>query len=1134
MSDIEGSLADFLSPASFWDPDTIVPSAWHEHTPFAFWVTQALRPSRLVELGTHFGHSYLAFCQAIKRLDLPTTAFAVDTWVGDTHSGEYGPEVLARLRGLNEARYSSFSQLLQMDFAEAAELFEDHSIDLLHIDGRHFFEDVWTDFNTYFPKLSDRAVVLFHDTQVLERDFGVHRVWAKVSSEFPSFEFTHGHGLGVLAVGTDIAEPIRKLTSVANDSELTVLIRNAYAHLGAAIETAAQCRSFSEQIVSEQAAAAAALADRDEALNQAAAENLRLAERVAQLETDREAAERSKHRLETELAVRLRKEKAAAAQIQAMRQSASWRLSKPVRAAGGTARRIRRRAARANSGAIDSPKSSPDDRALVDSSGLFNSKWYCNQHPDATGSDPLAHFLSTGTRVLADPSPDFDSVWYAQRHQVPDGISPLVHYLRSAPADQRWPSRWFDPELYARTHPEFDAATEHALVHFARSRKVTADISLPELRQNRCIRVALISTAPSWPGHRYRVADIADSLPSAYFNVVVTSVDERKSCRRAIKHADVIWLWRTELSPELERDLLNAKRRGAKIIFDSDDLVFRPELARPDQIPGSVTDDDSAEEAARSFRAIKAAMHLADHCTASTQALAVHMRLLGKPTSVVPNGYNRHSWKESSDAATEPSDDGLLRIGYAGGTPTHQEDFRVCAGVVGRVLRERPTARLVLFDGCVDAAAFPELDEVRDQIEWRSLVPIAQLPKEYARFSVNIAPLQANNLFCDSKSELKYFEAAMVSVPTIASPTQPFVAAITDGRNGMIARDEDEWYEKLSALLESPAERAAMARSARDAALWPYSPERRVQVVGRIVGGLVGGGLMESQLFSADISTSFDAATDVPDVPPFDVVFEAVSGPTPDTTVVIPLHNYEQYIEEALCSVRAQTVDSLDLIVIDDQSTDGGPELVSAWMQANAPRFGRVTLLRNRENSKLARTRNTGFDHARTPWVLPLDADNVLLPECVNIAQRVLELTGAAVAYPRTERFGEADGHISDRDWSPALLRGGNYIDAMALISKACWRRVGGFSHIEHGWEDYEFWLKLAEAGLHGTRIPITTARYRVHGQSMLSTQTEPNLQAVIGDVLDRHPWLWVDTAHATLAELRQAKRQRASRAESA
>ena len=136
----------------------MVHSSWTGHAPFAFWLMSALRPRAFVELGVHSGYSYLAFCQAAKNLGLDTRCYGVDTWQGDEHAGEYGSEVFTALESYHKNKYHSFSTLLEMAFDEASSYFESGSIDLLHIDGRHFYDDVKHDFETWKPKLSEKNI----------------------------------------------------------------------------------------------------------------------------------------------------------------------------------------------------------------------------------------------------------------------------------------------------------------------------------------------------------------------------------------------------------------------------------------------------------------------------------------------------------------------------------------------------------------------------------------------------------------------------------------------------------------------------------------------------------------------------------------------------------------------------------------------------------------------------------------------------------------------------------------------------------------------------------------------------------------------------------------------------------------
>ena len=152
------TLQAFLSPASFWVPDQLGPQfAWLEHAPFAFWLIEALRPRVLVELGTHGGYSYFVFCQAIQRLKFETRCYAVDTWKGDSHAGFYGEEVYQRLRNYHDQHYPAFSTLIRSSFDEALRHFSDGTIDLLHIDGQHLYQDVKHDFECGGPNYRTEA-----------------------------------------------------------------------------------------------------------------------------------------------------------------------------------------------------------------------------------------------------------------------------------------------------------------------------------------------------------------------------------------------------------------------------------------------------------------------------------------------------------------------------------------------------------------------------------------------------------------------------------------------------------------------------------------------------------------------------------------------------------------------------------------------------------------------------------------------------------------------------------------------------------------------------------------------------------------------------------------------------------------
>jgi GT2 family glycosyltransferase len=231
-SDFDPLTSPALEPV-FWTPERLGRlSAWWGHVPFAFWLVAKTEPRLLVELGTHHGVSYAAFCEAVLRLRLPTRCYAVDTWTGDLHAGFYDAEVYTELKEFHDNRYASFSQLVRKTFDEACDDFAHGSIDLLHIDGLHTFEAVRHDFETWRPKLSSRALVLFHDTNERGRDFGVWRFLGELQREAPAFEFLHEHGLGLVAVGADVPEAVKRLFELKDETEVAA-VRQRFSQIGA-------------------------------------------------------------------------------------------------------------------------------------------------------------------------------------------------------------------------------------------------------------------------------------------------------------------------------------------------------------------------------------------------------------------------------------------------------------------------------------------------------------------------------------------------------------------------------------------------------------------------------------------------------------------------------------------------------------------------------------------------------------------------------------------------------------------------------------------------------------------------------------------------------------------------------------
>jgi hypothetical protein len=163
----------------------------------------------------------------------------------------YDAAILDALRAYHDPRYASFSQLLQSSFDQAVDRFADGGIDLLHIDGLHTYEAVRHDYGQWLGKVSDAGVILIHDTFEKRLDFGVFKLWAEVEDQFPSFQFHHGHGLGVLGVGKHLPPAFLEFLDEARRAPEGV--REVFAALGRANSAWCQLRLAAGRLFDQQA-----------------------------------------------------------------------------------------------------------------------------------------------------------------------------------------------------------------------------------------------------------------------------------------------------------------------------------------------------------------------------------------------------------------------------------------------------------------------------------------------------------------------------------------------------------------------------------------------------------------------------------------------------------------------------------------------------------------------------------------------------------------------------------------------------------------------------------------------------------------------------------------------------------------
>jgi glycosyltransferase involved in cell wall biosynthesis len=232
---------------------------------------------------------------------------------------------------------------------------------------------------------------------------------------------------------------------------------------------------------------------------------------------------------------------------------------------------------------------------------------------------------------------------------------------------------------------------------------------------------------------------------------------------------------------------------------------------------------------------------------------------------------------------------------------------------------------------------------------------------------------------------------------------------------------------------------------------------------------------------------------------------------TPPVSIVTPCFNHGRWLRECVDSVRAQDYPDIEMIVVDDGSSEEETRAYLEELDA-APD---VTLVRMAANAGPSAARNRGLEHARGRYILPLDADNLLLEDAVS--RLVTQLQGAGehigFVYPTIQYFGNREDYFEPPAFNGWLLTKRSYIDTCALIDRQVFDAGIRYpDDIVLGHEDWDFFLSLLERGVHGDPARGKTLRYRKHGFTR-SDIVDWSLGVFHGSVPARHPLLFADSS---------------------
>ena len=297
---------------------------------------------------------------------------------------------------------------------------------------------------------------------------------------------------------------------------------------------------------------------------------------------------------------------------------------------------------------------------------------------------------------------------------------------------------------------------------------------------------------------------------------------------------DVIVLYRLPISPALERLIDQAHRLGKPVIFDTDDLVFEPELTKWHRAVKNLSPGDQAQHL-EGVRRYLMTLLACDTVTVATPLLAELAGKRGKRSFVHRNALGREMQELAGELYAERQTRAVgsnVVIGYGSGTATHEVDFLEAATALERVLKRFPQVELWIAGPLTLPASLERFGErVRRYplTDWRGWFRLM------ARMDIALAPLEMDNVFCRAKSEIKFVEAGALGLPVIASKIDPFQDSMTEGKDGFLAENEGEWTQALTSLVQDPQFRMLVGAAARETVMRNYSPEARMADLAKLL-----------------------------------------------------------------------------------------------------------------------------------------------------------------------------------------------------------------------------------------------------------------------------------------------------------
>lgn len=229
----------------------------------------------------------------------------------------------------------------------------------------------------------------------------------------------------------------------------------------------------------------------------------------------------------------------------------------------------------------------------------------------------------------------------------------------------------------------------------------------------------------------------------------------------------------------------------------------------------------------------------------------------------------------------------------------------------------------------------------------------------------------------------------------------------------------------------------------------------------------------------------------------------------PKVSIIIPCYNQGKYVAEAINSALRQTFKDIEIVCVNDGSTDNSVEIIKSFEN----KYKNFIFLNNKENRGVIYSRNFAIKNCNGTYILPLDADDIIEPTYVEKAVKILDNNpNIGIVYCKAKIFGNYDKYWNLKPFNKSDILYENCIFCSAIFRKSDFIKIGGYNNnMKYGCEDYDLWLSFIEQGLEVFQINEILFSYRQYDETSRTTISLKNKKEIWNNLIKNHINLYLN-----------------------